>query len=75
MAVCWERAVPLAFHVCFFVLMPSELHVSLSHLDFFNSIVSVPDHCRFFFFFFFFFIYFSIVSEKCTTQAFSHTKV
>ena len=46
MAFCWERAVPLAFYVFFFlvlvlrVLFPFGVWDKMS-----NSIVSVPDHC------------------------------
>ena len=34
-AICWERAVPLAFHLCCFsFLVPSQLYVSFSNLVF-----------------------------------------
>ena len=51
MAICWERAVPLAFHWCC-VYFSSVLIVGVP-LTFgvkdriWNSIVSVPDHCLF----------------------------
>ena len=49
MAICWERAVPVTFHVCCFyfsaviivgVPFPFGVHDMM-----WNSIVSVPDHC------------------------------
>ena len=51
MAICWERAVPLAFHLCCFNFSA----VLLVHVPFlfdvwdrmWNLIVSVPDHCLF----------------------------
>ena len=49
MAICWERAVPVAFHLCCFnfsavlvVRVPFPFGVWSRIL---NSIVSVPDHC------------------------------
>ena len=52
MAICWERAVPLAFHLCCFyfstvliivgVLFPFGVWGRI-----WNSVVSVPDHCLF----------------------------
>ena len=49
MAICWERAVPLAFHLCCFycsdvlvVRVPFPFGVLGRVL---NSLVSVPDHC------------------------------
>ena len=54
MAICWERAVPLAFHLCCFyfsavlivgVSFPFGIYGSML-----NSIVSVPDHCPFIYF-------------------------
>ena len=50
-AISWERAVPLAFHVCSFNFSA----VLVVHVPFpfdvwgrmLNSIVSVPDHCLF----------------------------
>ena len=49
MAICWERAVPLAFQLCCFnfkvvlvVLVPFQFGV---WDKIWNSIVSVPDHC------------------------------
>ena len=51
MASCWERAVPLAFHLCCFyfsailivgVAFPSDVSGRM-----WNSIVSVSDHCLF----------------------------
>ena len=54
MAICWERAVPLAFHLCcfyfcavFVVRVPFPFDV---WGRVWNSIVSVPDHCLFIFF-------------------------
>ena len=34
MAICWERALPLAFHCVGFILVSSQLYASLSHLVF-----------------------------------------
>ena len=54
MAICWERAVPLAFHLCCFyfsavlivgIPFPFGVYGRL-----WNSIVSVPDHCLFIYF-------------------------
>ena len=51
MAICWERAVPLAFHLCCFyfsavliVGVPFPFGVKGRM---WNSIVLVPDHCLF----------------------------
>ena len=53
MAICWERAVPLSFHLCCFYFSA----VSVVHVHFqktfgvwdrmWNLTVSVPDHCLF----------------------------
>ena len=56
MAICWERDVPLAFHLCCFYFS-AVLHVTLG-VPFpfgilgriWNSIVSIPDHCLFIYF-------------------------
>ena len=54
MAICWERAVPLAFHLCCFYL--SAILIVGVALPFggqgrmWNSIVSVPAHCLFIYF-------------------------
>ena len=49
--ICWERADLLAFRLCCVFFMPSWLFVFLSRVIswevFWNSIVSVPDHCLF----------------------------
>ena len=51
MAICWERAVPLAFHLC--CVNFSAVLVVRVPFPFgvwgrmWNSIVSVPDHCLF----------------------------
>ena len=51
MAICWERAVPLAFHLCCFKF--SAVLVVRVHFPFgvwvrmWNSIASIPDHCLF----------------------------
>ena len=54
MATCWERAVPLAFHLCCFyfsavltVGVPFPFGV---YGRMWNSIVSVLDHCLFIYF-------------------------
>ena len=54
MAICWERAVPLAVHLCCFnfsavliVRVPFQFGVSGKM---WNSIASVPDHCLFIYF-------------------------
>ena len=54
MAICWERAVPLAFHLCCFyfsailiVCVPFPFGVQGRM---WNLIVSVPDHCLFIYF-------------------------
>ena len=50
MAICWERAIPLAFHLCFNF---SAVLVERVPFPFgvwgrmWNSIVSVPDRCHF----------------------------
>ena len=54
MAICWERAVPLAFHLCCFYFS-AVLIVGVPFLfgvkgRMWNSIVSVPDHCLCFYF-------------------------
>ena len=54
MAICWERAVPLAFHLCCFNFNA----VLVVHVPFpfdvwgrmWNLIISVPDHCFFIYF-------------------------
>ena len=54
MAICWERAVPLAFHLCCFYF--SAVLVVGAPFPFgvwggmWSSIVSVSDHCLFIFF-------------------------
>ena len=57
MAICWERAIPLAFHLCvfffFFFFFFSALLVVRVPYSFgvwgrvWNPIVSIPDHCLF----------------------------
>ena len=51
MAICWERAVVLAFHLCCFnfsaVLVVRVLFPFGVWGRMWNSIVSVPDHCLF----------------------------
>ena len=54
MAICWERAIPVAFHLCCFyfsavliVGVPFPFCVSGK---IWNSIVSVPDPCLFIYF-------------------------
>ena len=51
MAICWERAVPLAFHSCCFyfnaVLILGDPFPFSVEGRMLNSIVSVPDHCLF----------------------------
>ena len=54
MAICWERAVALAFHLCCFyfsvvliVGVPFQFGVEGRM---WKSIVSVPDHCLFIYF-------------------------
>ena len=54
MAICWEIAVPLTFHVCCFYFS-AVLTVSVpfqfgAEGRMWNSIVSVPDHCLFIYF-------------------------
>ena len=56
MAIFWEKAVPLVFHLCCFyfsavliVGVPFPFGVYGRML---NSIVSVPDHCLFIYFVF-----------------------
>ena len=54
MAICWERAVPSAFHLCCFYF--SVVLVVGVHFPFgvwgkvWNSIASAPDHCLFIYF-------------------------
>ena len=54
MAMCWERAVPLAFHLCRFY--SSVVLVIRAPFPFgvwgcvWNSTISVPDHCPFTYF-------------------------
>ena len=48
MAICLERAVPLAFHLCCFYFS-AVLIVDVKG-RIWNLIVSVPDHCLFIFF-------------------------
>ena len=54
MAICWEKAVPLAFHLCCFNF--SAVLVVRVAFPFgvmgrmWNSIVWVPDHCLFIYF-------------------------
>ena len=49
MTKCWERAVPLAFHLCCFYI--SAVLIVVGPFSFgvygriWNSIVSVPDYC------------------------------
>ena len=51
MAICWEIAVPLAFHLCcFYFSAILVVRVPLPFGDWgrvWNSIVSIPDHCLF----------------------------
>ena len=51
MAICWERAAPLAFHLCCFyfsdVLIVGVPFPFGVYGRIWNSIVSVPDHCLF----------------------------
>ena len=55
MAICCERAVPLAFHLCCFFFYYYFSAVIIVGVPFpfgvngrmWNSFVSVPDHCRF----------------------------
>ena len=51
MAICWERAVPLAFHLCYFyfsaVLIVGVPFPFGVYDRMWNSIISVPDHCLF----------------------------
>ena len=54
MAICWERAVPLAFTCTVFILV-SSFFVGVPFAfgiygRTWNSIVSVPDHCLFIYF-------------------------
>ena len=55
MAICWERAVPLAFHLCCFyfnaVLIVGVPFLFGAKGRMWNSIVSVPDHCLFYLFY------------------------
>ena len=70
MAICWERAVPLAFHLCCFyfsvvliVGFPFPFDVEFDCIGsrlMWNSIVTVPDHCLF--------IYFTQFWNKCIKQ-------
>ena len=53
-AICWERAVPLAFHLCCFYFS-AALSVGVPFPfcilgRMWNSTVSVPDHCLFIYF-------------------------
>ena len=55
MAICWERAVPLTFHLCCFyfsgvlvVCVPFPFDVQWGRV--WHSIVSVPDRCLFIYF-------------------------
>ena len=61
MAICWERAVTLAFHLCCFyfsvVLVVCVLFPFGVWDGVWNSTVSVSDHC--------FFIYFGFKMEGC----------
>ena len=54
MAICWERAVPLAFHLCcFYFSAVLIVGVPLSfgvYSRMWNSIVSIPGHCLFIYF-------------------------
>ena len=51
MAICWDRAVPLAFHLCSFyfsAVLIVGVQFPFGVLDrMWSSIVSVPDHCLF----------------------------
>ena len=51
MAICWERAVPLAFHsYCFYFSAVLIVGVPFPFGVWggvWNSVVSVPDHCLF----------------------------
>ena len=54
MTICWERAVPLAFHLCSFYFS-AVLIVSVPFSfgvkgRMWNSILSIPDHCLFTYF-------------------------
>ena len=67
LAICWERAVPLSFHLCYFyfsavliVGVPFPFGVEGRMR---NSIASVPDHC--------FFIYIRMVKSIQTLANFS----
>ena len=55
MANCWERAVPLAFHLCFYFssCLIVQIDVPFPFVVYgrmWNSIVPVPDHCLFIYF-------------------------
>ena len=51
MAICWERAVPLAFHLCCFNFSAALfVGVPFPFDSMWNSIVSVPDRCLFIYF-------------------------
>ena len=52
MAICWERAVPLTFHLCCSLHFSAVLVVRVPFPfgvwgRVWNSIVSIPDHCHF----------------------------
>ena len=48
MAICWERAAPLVFHLCCFYF--SAVLIVGVHFPLWKSIVTVPDHCLCFYF-------------------------
>ena len=51
MAICWERAVPLAFHLCcFYFSAVLFVGVPFPFDMMWNSIVLVPDRCLFIYF-------------------------
>ena len=66
MAICWERAVHFAFHLCYFnfsVVLVVRVPFRFGVWDrMWNMIESVPDHCLF--------IYF--VKKQFATKSFWH---
>ena len=75
MTICWERAVPLAFHLCCFyfsaVLIVCVPFPFDSWGRMWKSIVSVPDHCLFIYFSYF--VDYDKQSTKC--ESFIHTDI
>ena len=72
MAICWEKAVPLAFHLCCFyfsavliVCVPFPFGVQGR---IWNSIVSVPDRCLFIYF------CYSMITKLATSVHIAHEK-